>query len=62
MQKPMSDLYLVYEIQNTNYEIKNTNYKIQIWWWYTLWTPHTNKLNETAGFLKTTAGFKETPT
>ena len=29
MQKPMSDLYLIYKIQNTNYKIQNTNYKIQ---------------------------------
>ena len=29
MQKTMSDLYLVYEIQKTKYKIQNTKYKIQ---------------------------------
>ena len=29
MQKTMSDLYLVYEIQKTKYKIQNTNYKLQ---------------------------------
>ena len=29
MGKTMSDLYLIYKIQNTNYKIQNTNYKIQ---------------------------------
>ena len=29
MQKSMSDLYLILEIQNTNYKIQNTKYKIQ---------------------------------
>ena len=29
MQKPMSNLYLIYEIQNTNYKLQNTKYKLQ---------------------------------
>ena len=29
MGKTMSDLVLVYEIQNTKYKIQNTKYKIQ---------------------------------
>ena len=29
MQKSMSDLYLILEIQNTNYKIQNTKYKVQ---------------------------------
>ena len=29
MQKTMSNLYLIYEIQNTRYKIQNTNYKVQ---------------------------------
>ena len=56
MQKTMSDLYLVYQIQKTKYKIQNTKYKLQS---TTMVMMHANNATQQ---VKLNTWFLETPT